>query len=396
MSCALRLRLRRLVKGENTTSRQEASLTEQRNALRVKIANWQRIQSIYMPGLLSIQSDDSLTIPPSPDSHQPENMLLWLPSSLPPSRRKAACAPMLPDYEEKLRTAQCYDALEKLRHVLRVKTRMVQFKNKNIRGQAGGTRSRTVINRVQERAAYVSQHYRIVRAAKFQLSGPGDWEQNLRALKDSDVRSYQDPDRIKRGPGRRGVLEDNQMDIIEERQGAGITLIPESRRKRDGTGETYKTLSWIWLVERPDGALEGEGSNKGDSDGILRAEWCKSRARVNRSVEEVKTVREEMRRCIESLNWEARWWTERHASRVVVDHALTEGLVSYAIKQTTIKRELIASAQSLFKTPLEDVEDDRLKSSSTKGNNSEDSEDSEDSDDGGDGELHDDDAMEDE
>jgi len=87
---------------------------EQRNALRAKIANWQRIQSIYMPGLLSIQSDNSSTSLPSPDSHLAENMLLWLPSSLSPSRRKAACTPMLPEYEEKLRTAQCYDSLEKL------------------------------------------------------------------------------------------------------------------------------------------------------------------------------------------------------------------------------------------------------------------------------------------
>ena len=148
-------------------------------------------------------------------------------------------------------------------------------------------------------------------------------------------------------------------------------------------------------MERPDGAFEGEGDHQGDSDSILRAEWCKSRARVNRSTEEVKMVREEMRRYIESLNWEARWWTGRHASRVVVDKALTEGLISYAVKQAAIKRELIAASQSLFKTPLEDVEDGHIKSSSGNGN---DSEDSEDSDDGGDGDskLDDDDAMEDE
>jgi len=277
---------------------------------------------------------------------------------------------MLPDYEEKLRIAQCYDALEKLRHILRVKTRMVHFKNKNIRGQAGGTRSRAIINRVQDRAAYVAQHYCLVREARFNLSGPGEWENQLRPLKDTDVQSYQDPDRIKKGPGRRGILEDGQVDVLEERQSTGLTLIPETRSKRDGTGETKRTLSWIWLAGRPDGAFEGSDNN---NDSILRAEWCKSRARVNRSVEEVKTMREEMRRLIESLDWEARWWTKRHASRVVADKALTEGLISYAVKQTAIKRELIASFQRLFKTPLEAVKSEEIDGNGKDGDGEDDS-----------------------
>ena len=58
--------------------------------------------------------------------------------------------------EAKLRRAQCFDALHGLRHTLRVKTRMLHFKRKNIRGQRDGVRSRTVIDRVHGTALAVN------------------------------------------------------------------------------------------------------------------------------------------------------------------------------------------------------------------------------------------------
>jgi len=236
---------------------------------------------------------------------------------------------------------------------------MVQFKNKNIRGQAAGTRSCTVINRVQDRARYLSQHYRIALAAKLALSGPGDWEKHLRILNDSDVHSYQDPDRLQKRNGRRGTLEDGQLEAAamvrdEEQLDEGIDLMTEKRSRRDGTGETRRTLSWIWLVERGDGTFEGVGS--GQSDDILQSEWAKSQARSNRAIEEVRLLREEMRRLVEFLNWKARWWTERQTLRSSNNKALFEGITSYAIKQARVQRELSALAQNLFKTPLEEMD----------------------------------------
>lgn len=353
-----RLRLRRLVDGEKAgTARQETSITEQRNALRTKIRSWQKIQPIYMPGLLSIQEVLMANHPSATaGANHSEHIPLWLPSSLDHERRQTVCVANLVEIEEKLRTAQCYDLLEKIRHVLRVKSRMVLFKNKNIRGQVAGTRSRTVINRVQDRAKYLAQHYRIARTAKFSLSGVGDWEHCLRELKDGDVRSYQDSDRLKTRKGRKGTLEDDQLvaevEACDERD-VGVDLIADTRSRRDGTGETRRTLSWIWLVERRDGAYEGEGSSSNDD--ILRAEWAKSRARATRATEEVRMLREEMRRLVEFLNWKARWWTERQTLRLVKSPALQEGIFSYAIKQARVQRELCGLAQGLFKTPLENM-----------------------------------------
>ena len=74
---------------------------------------------------------------------------------------------------------------------------MVHFKNKNVRGQASNTRSRAVIDRVQERATHLTHYYWLVCKAKLSLCGPGDWEMQLQDLKDGDVRSYQDPNRLK-------------------------------------------------------------------------------------------------------------------------------------------------------------------------------------------------------
>ena len=311
-----------------------------------------------MPGLLGLEAELLASLNTSTNSHQPEHVPLWLPSSLSPEMCQIACAANVAAYEEKLRTAQCHDLLEKIRHILRIKTHMVQFKNKNIRGQVAGTRSRTVINRVQDRARYLSQHYCIARAAKLALSGPGDWEKQLRVLNDSDVRSYQDADRLQKRKGRKGTLEDDQLEAAtgthnEDQQDVGIDLMAEKRSRRDGTGETRRTLSWIWLVERGDGSFEGTG---GQSDDILRSEWAKSRSRCNRSIEEVRLLREEMRRLVEFLNWKARWWTERQTLRPVNNVALLEGITSYAIKQTRVQRELGALAQTLFKTPLEEMD----------------------------------------
>jgi len=133
-----------------------------------------------------------------------------------------------------------------------------------------------------------------------------------------------------------------------------INLMPEVRRKRDGTGETRRTLSWIWLVERRDGAVEGLGNE--ENDNILQAEWAKSRAQSNRAMEEVKMLREEMRCLIESLDLEARVWSEQQSARMVTDSAIAQGLVAYAVKQAAIQHQLCTSFQALFKTPLQQIE----------------------------------------
>lgn len=226
----------------------EGNLTEQRNLLRSRIRAWEQLQAIYMPGLLQYCHDLSTRRSTPSLSDNPEDLEIWLPSKLPQADRARVCMQGLATAEEKLRTAQCYDALDSIRHILTVKTRMIQFKNKNVRGQKGGTCSRAVIDRVHGRARVAADKYRAARKAKLLLTGPGSWEATLQELKDNDIRSYRDPNRLQPRQRRRGVLEDDQLASLQGQLARGndnvdelsdFTLFNDDRSRCDGTGETY-------------------------------------------------------------------------------------------------------------------------------------------------------------
>ena len=314
---------------------------------------------LYMPGLLQMLAKKTQEgVADTTPVKQPENLDLHLPSNLSASDRDTFCHPSLPSIEEKLRTAQCCDALEGLRHILRVKTRMVYFKNKNVRGQREGTRSRAVIDRVHARARAFADKYRDARKAKLALSGPGDWEAEFRPLSDSDIRSCTDADRVRKQVGRKGAVDEAEGggDVGSGGGAAagggggggadGFSLLPEKRARRDGTGETRRTLSWIWTTQI---GVAGPTTAKDD---IMRAEWAKSRARANRASEEVLLLREEMRRVLVFLEWKAQWWMARASMRKDVDGALSEALVAYAADQADLQRLLRTRFKAIWKGPL--------------------------------------------
>jgi hypothetical protein len=353
-----------------------------------------------MPGLLqyrtSIAAASNATTPPPASAHHPENFELWFPSSIPAADRTRVCLPDLPNIEEQLRTAQCCDALERIRHILKVKSRMVLFKNQNIRGQREGTRSRTVIDRVHSRAKVAAVKYRAARQAKLALSGNGEWENEFRVLADADIRTYQDPERLRPRTGRRGTLEDDQLDApatsvtidIDESQ-PNIDLLMQTRERRDGTGETRRTLSWIWTTS-------SRTPEPGDeTDDILRSEWAKSRARVNRSTEEVLLLKEEMRRTLEFLEWKANWWMERTSRRTGLSKELAEGLHVYAASQASLQRALLQEFRTLWTAPLDDSTEDNGQPRTADNDNDNDNDDDDDDDEEDDGGGDDDDEADD-
>lgn len=321
-----------------------------------------------MPGLLQIQTD--LNMVPTAlwsANPNPEDVELWLPSRVSPDRRRAACVEDLPQMELRLRTAQCSSSLEGLRQALRVKTRLVYFKNKNIRGQREGTRSRSIIDRVHKRAIQFVQKYRNARRAKLELEGPGDWENTYRVLLNEDIRSFASG-KPKKIPNRRGIWEDgygpaaaeetaifNDSSSDEEESDPnlndGTEAGPPPKKKRKiGTGETRKQLSWIWQTVSL--SLNGEENND-----ILRAEWARSRARVRRATEEVLLVCEEMRRVLLFLEWSAVQWEIRTSARGdSVSLELDEGLKAYAVEQAALQRTLASIFKALWDTPLADVD----------------------------------------
>jgi len=341
---------------DNATVRQEGSLTEQRNALRSRIRGWEQIASVYMPGLLQYRTDHAAR--PSTvvgGSSNPEDIELWLPSRVAPASRPIVCQADLAGMEDQLRTAQCQDALNAIRHTLKLKTRMIAFKNRNVRGQREGTRSRAVIARVHERARVAAEKYRAGRAAKMILVGPGDWEKTLQVLVDADVRGYQDANRLEARRPRRGIMEDNYVEpepeatTAEGSEKPDTLLYPEARTRRDGTGETRRILSWIWRVD-------GAGMGEEGVDEILRVEWAKSRARSHRATEEVHRLKEEMRRALETLTWEEADWKQRVDLRTDAGCDLTEGIRALCATQASIRNALKGHFQKLWKSPLEEAE----------------------------------------
>lgn len=362
-----RRRLRRIVKTSTNSStvRKESSITEQRNTLLTRIRAWESLQLLYMPGLLQYRTDHPHLS--SDTSEESEDHFLWLPSKIPEPHRKNVCNSGLEDIEERLRTAHCSDALDDLRRILRIKSRMVLFKNKNARGQREGTRSRAVIDRVHERARNAAERYHASRVAKLALTGPGDWETLYRVLEDGDIRGYQDAARLKPRKGRKGTLDDAQLAALEAAEAAEmdvdsdsdsgsapaqieeleVDLLAELRARRDGTGETRRTLSWIWT--------SGQSSGEEDkSDELLRSEWAKHRARAARTKEEVLLLKEEMRRVLAFLDWKATWWKERQELRSEGSKELVEAIRAYAIGQETLQKSLAKHFRTLWKSPLEE------------------------------------------
>ena len=229
-----------------------------------------------MPGLLQHRASLESSTP----STHPEGSIIWLPSQIATPLHLHVCHSELPEIEERIRTAQCYDTLDMVRYVLWVKTRMIAFKNKSVRGQQSSTRSRMVIDRIHERVRAAAEKYRAARHAKYALAGEGEWEKVLRILNNNDIRGYQDLNRLRIRVGRRGTLEDGQVaaaaDVGPDDDVAEDVLWNEPHEQRDGTGETRRTLSWIWTTESHSGNPEDDGDN------ILQVDWAKSRAWASR------------------------------------------------------------------------------------------------------------------
>lgn len=69
----------------------------------------------------------------------------------------------------------------------------------------------------------------------------------------------------------------------------------------------------------------------------LQIEWAKCRSRAARWHEELRWLKEEMRRVLEFGDWKEQWWMDRVAMRTDGDPALMEGLRAYAFEHADIE-----------------------------------------------------------
>ncbi|KAF9458821.1 hypothetical protein BDZ94DRAFT_1172825 [Collybia nuda] len=287
--------------GQHPTTKQLTEILERSNLLRRKIGIWTDEQILHMPQAAPERMKHSRKA--SPDGVTPTkvtNMPLFLPSALSKIANvdKALCA-----FEWKLREGQAYDALEEMRHVLRLRTHMYKHKDRFSQGVKANTRSNVAIVQATARINRSAEKYRAARAALASLA-PGlelehpMWEYALRKLEQDDIRGLSE-----------GLYGDS-----------------EGRRKP----------SWIWMTY---GVIPDDGDDPALNE-ALRIEWCRARARAKRWDEEVQLLQEEMQRILAFLDWQAEWWERQGVSAFSLDAATMRGMTAYAHRQASLRREL--------------------------------------------------------
>ncbi|EIW79870.1 hypothetical protein CONPUDRAFT_57971, partial [Coniophora puteana RWD-64-598 SS2] len=280
-----RLRVDRSRLGAHATDTAKAAVQHRTTILRRKVENWARVQVYYMPSVGPLRA---VVRSPGPND-QPEDLKLWLPSQLPSD---SPCPDRLLTIEFELRVGQAYDALAGLRRTLQLRSYLYKYKDRFIRGQGLNTKAQDTIEKTQDRLKALQGTYTIAYGALTALllrlpekKMPAD----LKILEDSDVRAMVDH----------------------------MSTQSEGRRR----------MTWIWRS----GELGEEGEDFVDG---LRVEWCKARARALRWTEETMLLKEEMRRTLAYLDWQAVWWDQRE------DSTIDEGSRAYAAKQARLQRSL--------------------------------------------------------
>jgi hypothetical protein len=253
-----------------------------------------------------------------------EDLTLVLPSSLEPEERLTTCRHRVAECEQQFRVAQLEDSLTELRRVRRIRRTLVMNHRAQIAGQGrkANTRSRSLIDGIQERINKFAQRYRAAYRALLQLDPAGNWKITYLELRECD----------NRGPGKE----------VEEQ----------------GVGDGAYTTSWIWLsnprAREPSGATDrNEGATEEEFNDAMRVEWATSFARMERWDEEVELLQEEMRRVVAFLEWKSTdWLRKRELRSALVASDIRSGLDAYARKQAAVYHDLAVSFSLLWKPTL--------------------------------------------
>ncbi|KAJ7821558.1 hypothetical protein B0H14DRAFT_3471465 [Mycena olivaceomarginata] len=323
---ALRLEAKRT----RRTTIQATALQRSRTLLLSKVKALYDVQDTYMPGLRQWIAEQTPPLPAGSNA-KPETIPIYLPSSIPADARLRVCPSALVEQEEALRSAQADQVLRQLRAGLRTRTFAHRFKRKHLGGQGAYTKSRDLLDAIEDRIRSAAAHYRAARTALVALRGRGPWEEELRELKQEDIRGMSERalnDEEKEEHRKARLLaglpaEADGGDVDEYGEPAELTVLFGLE-----TGEGRQTLSWLWYTGNN---KESDVTKDGFLHDDIRVEWTKARARADRWREELILLEEEMRRVLEFCAWKARWWDERVESERDVSPEVEEGLRAYAL-----------------------------------------------------------------
>ncbi|KAJ7715461.1 hypothetical protein B0H16DRAFT_1667065 [Mycena metata] len=302
----------------NQVRAQGQNFIELRLSFLAKLKTFRNLQDRHMPGAIRRLEEEDERRDADEPAPNPEDIKLWMPSELTSAEREEECAEGLGDREAKLRLAQCTNALDTLRLRLHAKRHLISFRNSHVVGQKHATRSSTLIGMVGERIETLTVKYRRARLALLELEGAVYCEEHgLRALADGDVR----------------LDEEWESDGKARHRLAKIRNSKHRHANEPTVSSKKKTFSWIWT--------SGDGP-EADAEGLheaVRVEWSKAKARRDRWVEEVQLLREEMRRVMRFLQWQAAWWeAQRKARGTEIQPEVAAGVEAYAARQAALHR----------------------------------------------------------
>ncbi|KAJ7431195.1 hypothetical protein B0H11DRAFT_2262218 [Mycena galericulata] len=313
-------RIRAEISGTTMTADRESKINEHRVSFMSKLRRFRDLQRVYTPGAIRALLAEEAARDHDAAPPKAESVRLYLPSELSEAERLHGCQRGIVDMETRLREAQCSDALVDIRAQLHAKSHLISFKNENITGQIQSTRSQSLITQVGARVVANQHKYTQARRALVQLKGEGH-APHFKKLRASDLTL----------PG-----EQKEDDSAAREKLARIGSGKQGRAARNGAS-TNRVLSWIWTARGP---IDMEEQELHES---LRVEWSRAKARRSRWVEEVELLREEMRRVLRYLEWQAAFWEDRiriTEARDDVAVPMRQGMAAYAAKQADTWREL--------------------------------------------------------
>ncbi|KAH9851013.1 hypothetical protein C2E23DRAFT_733773 [Lenzites betulinus] len=286
-----------------------AEQQEKRNVIRRRIELWQGIQDVHMPMVAPLRAEgpdtaSDVSASASRARKSPEDIVLFLPSSLPPSHRSAAVLSSLLNKERRLRLGQLSDTLTDIRHLRRILASISDYTRLNVNGegQRAITRFRDLYASFQAKVKRATERYRAAYTAMQILEPDGLWSRTYRPLLDTDLR----------GP----------------------------RREDESTSEGRYEVSWIWLAPTASAEEVRDFATPASAEEFaasMRVEWARAKARAERWEEEELLLMEEMRRIIKYCEWKASWWRSRAELRSqTASSSVLQGLRAYAAKQVAV------------------------------------------------------------
>ncbi|KAJ7632089.1 hypothetical protein B0H17DRAFT_961868, partial [Mycena rosella] len=317
-------RIKGEIKGITLVTADRASqIQEMRYSLLRKICTYEKLQDTYMPGVAAQREEQEEARDPDVPAPKAEDIKLWMPSDLTPRQRRSAVRAGAAEAEARLREreAQCKNALDNLRSRLHAQRHIITWRNSNLAGQQVATRSATLIGRVGDRVARVANKYQCARAALIELKGES-FRPQFKILNPEDL----------------NVHQAEESDAKSRKKLARLG----SRKSRNKPSTKRTTFSWIWTVGG------GPGTDNAALHDSVRVEWSKAKAQRDRWVEEVQTLREEMKRVLRMLRWTQMEWRKRAVERTQVKPALAAGLKAYAMCQVQVHRRIAEAFHEIW------------------------------------------------